>query len=399
MKNQILFMLKSKVTINVKGKNIERFIHRLINNKIELISIDYISYNEVNIKIYKEDYDKIEEIKSIYEVNIINYNGIIKIKKDISFNKYIIFFIMIGLAIIIFLSKLIFSIEVVTNDNDMKEKILEELNNNGVSLYHFKKSYNKLQNIKEKILEKYNNEIEWIEIENIGTKYIVRYEPRIIKEKEEETKFRHIVAKKDAIIYDVDASVGQIVRIKNDYVKKGDIIVSGYIDLNGSVKKTVSSIGKVYGEVWYTVTVSYPFKYKEKKETGRKKNVYTIKILNKTIELFNFNKYKNKIVNDKIILKNTILPFSFNKETQKEVEVINENNTEKEAIEKAIELGKKKINKKLKEDEFIIDYKIIGKSKNSDTVTLKLFFTICEDITDYQEIEEYREENISDNNN
>ena len=317
MKNQILFMLKSKVTINVKGKNIERFIHRLINNKIELISIDYISYNEVNIKIYKEDYDKIEEIKSIYEVNIINYNGIIKIKKDISFNKYIIFFIMIGLAIIIFLSKLIFSIEVVTNDNDMKEKILEELNNNGVSLYHFKKSYNKLQNIKEKILEKYNNEIEWIEIENIGTKYIVRYEPRIIKEKEEETKFRHIVAKKDAIIYDVDASVGQIVRIKNDYVKKGDIIVSGYIDLNGNVKKTVSSIGKVYGEVWYTVTVSYPFKYKEKKETGRKKNVYTIKILNKTIELFNFNKYKNKIVNDKIILKNTILPFSFNKETQK----------------------------------------------------------------------------------
>ena len=143
MKNQFLFMLKSKVTINVKGKNIERFIHRLVNNKIELISIDYISYNEVNIKIYKEDYDKIEEIKSIYEVNIINYNGIIKIKKDISFNKYIIFFIMIGLAIIIFLSKLIFSIEVVTNDNDMKEKILEELNNNGVSLYHFKKSYNK----------------------------------------------------------------------------------------------------------------------------------------------------------------------------------------------------------------------------------------------------------------
>ena len=36
-------MLKSKVTINIKGKNIERFIHRLVNQRIELIKIDYIS--------------------------------------------------------------------------------------------------------------------------------------------------------------------------------------------------------------------------------------------------------------------------------------------------------------------------------------------------------------------
>ena len=134
MKNQFLFMLKSKVTINIKGKNIERFIHRLVNQRIELIKIDYISYNEVNIKIYKEDYQKIEEIKSIYEVNIINYDGLIKIRKKINFNKYIIFFIMIGLAIVIFLSNLIFSIEIVTNDTDMEKKILEELNNNGISL-------------------------------------------------------------------------------------------------------------------------------------------------------------------------------------------------------------------------------------------------------------------------
>lgn len=399
MKNQLLFALKSKVTINVKGRNISRFIRRLINNNIELINIDYIDNDEVNIKIFKKDLDTIEQIKSIYEINIINYNGMIKLVSDVKFNKYIIFFIIIGLAVIVFLSKLIFSIEIVSNDNEMKENILEELNNNGISKYKFKKNYYELQSIKEKILKKYKNNIEWIEIENIGTKYIIKYEPRIIKEKEEITKYRHIVAKKDAIIYDVDASSGQIVRMKNDYVKKGDIIVSGYIDLLGNIKQTVSSIGKVYGEVWYTVTVSYPFKYNEKKETGNKKYVYTIKLLNKTYEIFNFNKYKNKIVEDKTILKNNLLPFKITKEYQKEIKIIKENNTEEAAIKKAIELGKKKINKKLKKNEFIIDYKIINKSKNKDYVTLNLFFTVCEDITDYQYIEEYKEEIKDENNN
>lgn len=399
MKNQLLFILKSKVTINVKGRNISRFIRILINNKIELINIDYIDTNEVNIKVFKEDLEKIEEIKNIYEVNIINYNGIIKIEKDIKFNKYIIFFIIIGLAIIVFLSKLIFSIEIVSNDKIMKQNIMEELNNNGISKYKFKKNYYELQVIKEKILKKYKNNIEWIEIENIGTKYIIKYEPRIIKKEEKVTKFRHIIAKKDAIIYDVDASSGQIVRMKNDYVKKGDIIVSGYIDLNGSIKKTVSSIGHVYGEVWYTVNVSYPFKYNEEKETGRKKQVYIIKILNNTYELFSFNRYKNKKVLDKTILRNNLLPFKITKENQKETIVIKENNNENEAIKKAIELGKKKISKNLKKDEFIIDYKVVSKSKNKDSITLNLFFTVCEDITDYQYIDEYKEELKNDNNN
>jgi len=47
----------------------------------------------------------------------------------------------------------------------------------------------------------------------------------------------------------VESSNGQIIRGQNDYVKKGDIIISGYISLNGSVKETVSSLGNVYGSM------------------------------------------------------------------------------------------------------------------------------------------------------
>ena len=55
--------MKSKLTINIKGNNIERFIKRLKNNNIEILNIIYVSDNEVNIKVYKEDFDDVLKLK------------------------------------------------------------------------------------------------------------------------------------------------------------------------------------------------------------------------------------------------------------------------------------------------------------------------------------------------
>ena len=292
---------------------------------------------------------------------------------------------------IIFLSKLTFSIDIVTNDEKFKKILLDELNNNGLMLYKFKKNYQELQKIKKNILEKYKNEIDWIEIENIGTKYIVRYEPRLNNPIKDELKFRHIVALKDAIIYSLDIKSGQIIKNKNSYVKRGDVIVSGYIYLNDSIKDTVISQGTVYGEVWYEVTVTYPYKYKEEILTGKNKNVYVFKFLNSSLELFNFSHYQNKRVKSKVILKNNILPFSLEKQYQQEISVKNEDNNTEEAINKAIDVATKKIEDNLEDNEFILNKKVIGSYNDKRSVTVKIFYSVVEDITDYLEIDEYNE--------
>ena len=56
--------MTSKIKINVKGKNIERFIKRLKSNNIDLLKIEKIKYNEINITVYKRDYERIIELKS-----------------------------------------------------------------------------------------------------------------------------------------------------------------------------------------------------------------------------------------------------------------------------------------------------------------------------------------------
>ena len=394
MKNNILFLIKSKLNLNIKGPNIERFIKRIKNNNIDILNITYISKDEVNIKIYKSDYYNVLNLKTIYEIDILNYYGIVKIKNNIFENKFTILFILFSLIFIYIISNMIFSIDVITNDSKMEESLLLELEELGIKKYNLKKNYNKIQEVKKNILSNHKNEIEWLEIESIGTKYIIRYEPRIKNQDVKEEGFRNIIAKKDSVIKSMNISRGQIIKGVNSYVKKGDIIVSGYIDLNGNIKDTVSSNGIVYGEVWYKVTINYPYKYKEEIYTGNGNKVLVIKILNKEIEVLNFNKFETKNITNKTLLKNNILPIKLVSQFQRETKVIDENNDEKDIIEKATNLSRKKIQEKLKDNEYISDYKILNMTKYSDSITLNIFFTAVEDITDYQEIEKYERENV-----
>ena len=103
-----------------------------------------------------------------------------------------------------------------------------------------------------------------------------------------------MVAKKSAIIKKIEASKGEIIKNINEYVSKGDVVISGEIKLNDNVKAVIPAQGIIYGEVWYNVKTEYPLLYKEERLTNNKKEVYTIKILNKTIELFNLKKYQQK---------------------------------------------------------------------------------------------------------
>ena len=282
---------------------------------------------------------------------------------------------------------MVFDIKIVHNDKEIREIISNELQNYGIKKYSFIKDYNEIQVIKQNILDKYKDKIEWLEIENVGVKYIVRVQERSIIKNDKYDGKRNVVSKKSAIIKSVKASSGVIIKNINDYVSPGDVIISGEIKLNEELKNIVDATGKVYGEVWYSTTVEYPFTYKEVKETGNTKTVYSIKFLNNYINLFDFNKYKSSIKEEKILFSNSILPIHFVKLKERETEVIDEVLTEELAIDRAYELSINKRKQNLNEDEYIIKSSILKTTIKEDKVILEMFFSVYEDITDYKEIE------------
>lgn len=380
-------MFESKIKLNIKGKNIQRFIKRLVTNNIELIKIVYLDRNDVNVVIYKRDYDKVFELKSVYEIVELDTYGYIKIKKNLNKYKYIIIAIFVSIILLNFLSNVVFNINIIHTDSKVRTFLLNELETYGISKYKFKKSFDELQIIKNEILEKYKDKIEWLEIEESGTTYIVRVEERIIIDNTLSTNPQNIVAKKSGILKKIVAKNGQVMKELNMFVNKGDVVISGNIYLNDNIKNTIKADGDIYAEVWYNVSVEYPYVYSEIKYTGNTKKVYGFKYFDSIFE-FSLNKFKEKQYEEKMLIGHNMLPFSLVLQEQKEIITISEVLTEEQAIEKAIEQAKVKMDEKLNTDESIIDYKILKTTVKEDKIILDLFFTVIENITDYQLIEE-----------
>ena len=261
--------------------------------------------------------------------------------------------------------------------------LLDELNEYEIKKYKRKKSYDEIKKIKKKILNEHKDKIEWLEIINIGTKYIVRIEERKIIDIDPKKDHQNIISTKDAIIKKVIAKQGQVVKNTNDYVKKGEIIISSDITLNDNIKNSTRAEGTVYGEVWYEISIEYPLQYSEKKLTNNSKKLLILKIFDYNI---GFNQYKDKIIEDNIIYKNNFIPLSLSYQLQREVKVIDEVYTLDEAINKAIILGRNKIKSKLEPDETIIMEKQLKVNAKDSKIIVDVFYSVYENITGYQEI-------------
>ena len=201
MRNRNIEKLDSIIKIKVEGKNIDNYIRRLIKRKINIKKLIPISYKEVHLIITSKEYDKLIKYKTTYKISIIDTYGKLKIKNIIKKNIILITSFLIGLALIITLSQMVFSIDIIHEDKQIRSLVKKELENYNIKKYTFKKDYNTLEKIEDKILEDNKDKLEWIEIISSGTKYIVRIEERKINTTEELYQYQSIVSKKKCYYY------------------------------------------------------------------------------------------------------------------------------------------------------------------------------------------------------
>lgn len=387
MENKYLKRLDKIVKIKVSGRNVYRFIDRLIKDKVYIYDLKIINIKNVIIKISYDDYLILKDKKSIYDIDLLDVYGKLKIKKYFKEHYVFIIFLIIGYVVLVFLSNFIFDIEVVHANFEIRELVYRELRKNGIEKYIFRKSYQELENIEKNIFDNNKTKIEWIEINRSGTKYIVRVEERKIDKGEERFEYQDIVSSKSGIITKVLAESGEIIKNTNDYIKGGEVVISGNITLPDGSSVLSRASGKVYAEVWYLVDVSYPYIYREEILTGRAKEVFLIKFLNKRISLFDFSKFNTFKKSDRILFGDIFKFFSFIKEKQYEMIVIDEFYTKEEVVVKAVERAVTRVKDTLREDEQIIKYRILSTYYDESKVNLKIFFSVNEEVSMVRKID------------
>ena len=303
--NEYLKKLKEhKVQIIVKGPFLNLFITNVYRFHINISHIEYIDKETLSCIISKNNLKVLKREFKDYKIIIKKEEGIYRLKPFLIKNKIFFTTILFGLVIFVFLKNVIIKVEVIHSDKQIREFVTDELEQRGIKRLTLKKSYKELQKIKQEILEKYPNKLEWIEIENIGMTYKIRIEQRIITDIPKSDDYCHIIASKSTILTKVNSTAGMNLKMPGDYVEKGDIIISGDITYNEELKNSLCAQGEAYGEVWYKASVKVPLNYQEKIKTGKSRINFMYET-EKDKHTILKSRFDNKVVENKKLFSHT----------------------------------------------------------------------------------------------
>ena len=372
--------MNNYIRVMVSGKNSNYFINKMISNNILFSNLCMFS-KYIEFDLDRINYLKLLEIKTSYKISIVSYLGVYKYLNFLIRYLYIFLFIILGISINVFLSRIIFSIDVVHSNSKIREIIYNDLEKFGIKKYSFKVNYSEKEKIISKILELEKNDLEWLEIEEVGTKYIVKVEQRKINLEDDICNYRHIIAKKDAMIRSIYSSSGEVVKKKYDYVKKGDVLISGFIYNKDKIMAKRCASGVVLGEVWYKVNLELPKEYYEEKVTGKKKSKLEFVFFNNKFS--GFNTYK---VNRIGILNNNLFDMGIYYSTYLETNITkyfyNKNTSDDVYLEIAISRLKNRVGEDIK----VLSKKVLKKEEKKGKIEVEVFIKIEENITDYFDI-------------
>lgn len=376
----------SHYVIKIEGRRPSSLLSLLIILKIPFIkkreTKDYLI-----LEIEEEYFQKIKKLAPTYEITILKRTGKAYLIHLYKTKKIFLYSIIFAFLVIILLTNIIFSVRVVETDKEIKDMILTDLRENGITRFRFKVSYKRKEAIREKILEKENDYLEWLEIEEIGTMYQVKVIRRINNPKEEELKPRSIVAKKKGRITRIEADYGEVTTKKNDVVDKGDTLISGLIKNKEEIKTKVAARGRVYAEVWYQVNLNLPTIYQEEIKTGKKKNTLEIIFLDKNIFISELFKYNNSISKETILYNSPLVPFRVSFTKKEEIKLKQVAYQEDKDLEKIKKLATDKLKQRIGKDIKILSTNVLKKKTSADRIEVELFFKVEEDITSYESLE------------
>lgn len=379
-------MNKVRIVVN---ENSNKFLNYLIYNKIYYDSLN--KYNEYFV--LDVSYDDYLYIRRRYKCHIVKYYGKKNIVNIYENNKYVLLSLIISFMLLFLLCNTIFDIKINSDDKDIVNIINDSLKDNGIDVYKRKVSFNKLNSIKNKILEDNKDTLEWIEIREKGCIYYIDVTPRVKSNNNVDNALpSDIVAEKDGVIKHIVVHRGSKVIDNGDYVKKGDVLISGNIIKNENVIDRVHSEGVIYAETWKTVNISIPFKridYVYKKTI----NHYYLDIFGHKFTISGKYDSDNTINKKSIVLDKPYLFFKLYKEEKKIYDynevILNAEEAYNEALNRSVNI----INKKLSSDEYIISKKVLKKEVKRSKINLEVFFKVYEKIGVTSEIQDMGEEN------
>ncbi|WP_066064121.1 sporulation protein YqfD [Neobacillus soli] len=397
MKNQWTEFLYGRVTVKVSGKGIERFLNVLTRNGLHIWHVKRHGTETITFKMRLRDAKNIRHYarKSECSISFLRRSGMPFLIKRLFKNSGFLLGAGMFLLILLFLSNVIWGIEINGAKPETEYQIRKELDKMGVKVGKVQFLVDNVEGIQRRLTNNIG-ELTWVGVELKGTTFHLQVVEKNEPKKPELLSPQNLIAKKKAIIVNMFVETGQAVVEKNDHVEAGQLLVAGEFGPEGKTE-LVAAKGKVWGETWYKSHVVLPIVTNFKVYNGKEKQKYSILLGKLEVPVWGFGKpefkkYETEKDVRKIHFLKWDLPISYINKTVREREEFTRTYTNKEAEQMALELAEKEIKSHLNEDAIIKDEKILQKVIKNGKVILDIHFKIIENIAVGQPISKETQE-------
>lgn len=386
------------LTIQIIGSHAEHFLNHIVDQGIAVWDIKTTNKDHLEAKIYLKDLQTIRRLRkaSKMKIKFKQKSGLPFLRNRLFHNKPLFTGLIISLFVLLLLSNTIWKINIEGVTKELETKIVESLYRNGIHPGALKITMSSPNQIQQLLLDEIP-ELLWIGVDQKGTTYQLEAVEKIIVEDKASPGPQHMVAKKSGVIQYTYVESGQPVVKINDYVEKGDILVSGKIENNFSNEEDevksdyVAARGEIWATTWYTADVVIPLKVEQQEVTGSSIERYQLKLGKYQFTVWPWKRegYPEQTIDSEEKHLNILkyrFPVSVIHEKIHEVQGKQYKRSKQEAIKIGVEQVKQNLLRTVGKNAKIESEIILHETSARGKVKLSLYLTVLENIAQEQSI-------------
>lgn len=371
--------------------SIELFLNEALRQSIDIWDIRVQPNGHAEIKVALQDFFRLRPLlrRTSCLLHIKSRQGLPFQLQKLLKRKVFIGGIALFAVMLYVLTSLVWQVHISGNDKIPTAVIREAAAKQGIYRFQWKAKLGELSELSRK-LQSALPDTAWVGIEIQGTHVNIRVVEASKPDSKPLVSPRHLIATKNALVTEILAKKGKPLVKTNTYVRKGDILISGFIG-NENNSQVVVADGTVKGIVWYTSVIESPLMRTYKVLTGETKSRGYLVIGTRALKLSGYGKvpftrYETNMQRKVLQWRNFILPIGWMNEKLMEMEFVEQPIDLKQAKEIGLVRARTELLASAGPDARIVSEKILHEKTENGKVYMEVHFGVEELIAQEQPI-------------
>ncbi len=391
MKGNWLAALRGYLWVKLIGGDAQAFLKAAVSERIVLWNIAYDKQDELTFCVMVPDFYRLPPLLKTYgaRTRIMLKRGLPFQLARLSRRKTFAAGMLAFVSLLFVLSTFVWQVNIAGESVIPEEKILQAARQEGLFPYQWAPRMPSSETLSRRLAARLPDAA-WVGVEKKGTTVTITVVDSAKPEDRAADGPRNLVAKTDAVITSIVAENGKPLVKRHDRVKKGQVLVSGWLG-DGERRKAVMSKGKVLGLVWHEVKIVSPQLRQEKTLTGASRERTYFLIGNRALQISGyggetFSESRTGAQIEPWRLFSWKLPFGVMKEKEWEVRTVQERLTAEAAKQAGLAQAREQLLQKWGPDARITSENILHEQIENGKVMMTVLFELEQSIAVEQPI-------------